>query len=90
VRCWLRLAEVPLTVYAPQYVLVHVLAHPASLLSAGFLIEAEMERQLTDLPGSFVIGDFDVAPDGTEIVFERVQESSSVVLIERPQESDTR
>jgi serine/threonine protein kinase/Tol biopolymer transport system component len=48
------------------------------------------ERQLTDLPASFVIGDFDVAPDGTEIVFERVQESSSVVLIERPKESDTR
>jgi serine/threonine protein kinase/Tol biopolymer transport system component len=48
------------------------------------------ERQLTDLPASFVIGDFDVAPDGSEIVFERVQESSSVVLIERPKESDTR
>jgi hypothetical protein len=41
------------------------------------------ERQLTDLPASFVIGDFDVSPDGGEIVFDRVQESSSVVLIER-------
>ncbi len=48
------------------------------------------ERQLTDLPGSFEIGDFDVSPDGTEIVFERVQESSSVVLIERAKESDAR
>jgi Tol biopolymer transport system component len=47
------------------------------------------ERQLTDLPASFVIGDFDVSPDGAEIVFERVQESSSVVLIERAKESDT-
>jgi len=47
------------------------------------------ERQLTDLPASFVIGDFDVSPDGTEIVFDRVQESSSVVLIERARESDT-
>ena len=47
------------------------------------------ERQLTDLPASFVIGDFDVSPDGTEIVFDRVQESSSVVLIERAKESDT-
>ena len=40
------------------------------------------ERQLTDLPSSFVIGDFDVSPDGAEIVFERVQESSSIALIE--------
>ncbi len=41
------------------------------------------ERQLTELPASLVIGDFDVSPDGNEIVFDRVQESSSVVLIER-------
>jgi Tol biopolymer transport system component len=41
------------------------------------------ERQLTDLPSSFVIGDFDVSPDGTEIVFDRVQDSSSIALIER-------
>jgi hypothetical protein len=47
------------------------------------------ERQLTDLPASFVIGDFDVSPDGAEIVFDRVQENSSVVLIERAKESDT-
>ena len=47
------------------------------------------ERQLTDLPAGFVIGDFDVSPDGAEIIFDRVQESSSVVLIERPRESDT-
>lgn len=47
------------------------------------------ERQLTDLPPGFGIRDFDVSPDGAEIVFDRVQESSSVVLIERPKESDT-
>jgi Tol biopolymer transport system component len=40
------------------------------------------ERRLTDLPASFVIGDFDVSPDGTQIIFERVQESSSIALIE--------
>jgi Tol biopolymer transport system component/DNA-binding winged helix-turn-helix (wHTH) protein len=40
------------------------------------------ERQLTDLPSSFVIGDFDVSPDGTEIIFERMQESSRIALIE--------
>jgi Tol biopolymer transport system component len=41
------------------------------------------ERQLTDLPAGFAIGDFDVSPDGSEIIFDRVQESSSLVLIER-------
>jgi hypothetical protein len=47
------------------------------------------ERQLTSLPGNFAIGDFDVSPDGAEIVFDRLQEISSVVLIERAKESDT-
>jgi hypothetical protein len=47
-----------------------------------------IERQLTELPANFVIGDFDVSPDGSEIVFDRVQESSSVVLIERAAVSD--
>ena len=41
------------------------------------------ERQLTDLPSNFAIGDFDVSPDGTEIIFDRVQDSSSIALIER-------
>ncbi|HEY2274353.1 MAG TPA: hypothetical protein VGH61_02515, partial [Steroidobacteraceae bacterium] len=44
------------------------------------------ERQLTDLPAGFAIGDFDVSPDGSEIIFDRVQESSSLVLIERASE----
>ena len=46
------------------------------------------ERQLTSLPANFAIGDFDVSPDGAEIVFDRLQEISSVVLIERAKESD--
>jgi serine/threonine protein kinase/Tol biopolymer transport system component len=41
------------------------------------------ERQLTDLPSKFTIGDFDVSPDGTEIIFDRVQDSSSIALLER-------
>ena len=41
------------------------------------------ERQLTDLPSNYVIGDFDVSPDGTEIIFDRLQDSSSIALIER-------
>lgn len=42
-----------------------------------------IERQLTDLPADFVIGDFDISPDGSEIIFDRVEASSSIALIER-------
>jgi Tol biopolymer transport system component len=41
------------------------------------------ERQLTDLPANFEVGDFDVSPDETEIIFDRVLESSTLALIER-------
>jgi Tol biopolymer transport system component len=40
------------------------------------------ERQLTDLPPGFVTGDFDITPDATQIIFERLRESSSIALIE--------
>jgi len=39
------------------------------------------ERQLTSLPADVNVRDFDVSPDGREIVFEQVQEQSNVVLI---------
>ena len=39
------------------------------------------ERQVTSLPADVNVRDFDVSPDGREIVFERVQEQSNVVLI---------
>ena len=42
------------------------------------------ERRMSELPADFDVRDFDVSPDGTEVVLERVQESSDVVLIERP------
>lgn len=41
------------------------------------------ERQLTNLPRDFIVRDFDVSVDGGEIVFDRVQESSDIVLIDR-------
>jgi len=41
------------------------------------------ERQLTNLPGDFDIRDFDISADGREVVFERVQERSDVVLLDR-------
>lgn len=39
-------------------------------------------RQLTDLGRTFTIGDFDVSPDGREIVFDRAKEDTDVVLID--------
>jgi len=45
--------------------------------------ETGTERQLTDLPAGFVIADFDVSPDTTQIIFDRVQDSSSIALLER-------
>ena len=47
-------------------------------------LESGAERQLTDLPANFDIRDFDVSPDGREVVLERVQEHSDVVLLDLP------
>jgi Tol biopolymer transport system component len=41
------------------------------------------ERRLAQLPQDFVVRDFDVSADGTEIVLEREQENSHLALIER-------
>jgi Tol biopolymer transport system component len=46
-------------------------------------LQSGAARQLTDLPSNFEIGEFDVSPDGTQIIFDRVQDSSSIALIER-------
>jgi Tol biopolymer transport system component len=40
------------------------------------------ERQLTDLPDDFDIRDFDISPNGREVVLERVQERSDIVLLD--------
>lgn len=42
------------------------------------------EQRMTVLPPDFQVRDFDVSPDGREIVLERVQELADIVLIERP------
>ena len=42
------------------------------------------ERQLTALGRGFTIGDFDISPDGRELVFDRVRDESDIVLIDRP------
>ncbi|HYR91899.1 MAG TPA: protein kinase [Terriglobia bacterium] len=40
------------------------------------------QRQLTNFSREFLISDFDVSPDGKEIVFSRVKENSNIVLID--------
>ena len=46
-------------------------------------LDTGAERQLTNLPPEFDIRDFDISPDGREVVLERVQERSDVVLLDR-------
>ena len=40
------------------------------------------ERQLTNFAADFDIRDFDISPDGREVVLERVQERSDVVMLD--------
>jgi Tol biopolymer transport system component len=42
------------------------------------------ERQLTNLDPDFIVRDFDVSPDGREMILDRVQEHSDVVLLDLP------
>jgi hypothetical protein len=44
--------------------------------------ETGAERQLTNLPADFNIRDFDISPDGREVVLERVQERSDIMLLD--------
>jgi Tol biopolymer transport system component len=45
-------------------------------------LDTGAERRLTSFPSDFVIRDFDVSPDGRELVVERLQEPSDIVLID--------
>jgi Tol biopolymer transport system component len=47
-------------------------------------LKTGVERQLTKLPPDFDIRDFDISADGREVVLERVQERSDVVLLDLP------
>jgi Tol biopolymer transport system component len=46
-------------------------------------LETGQEQKLTDFGGEFFIHDFDVSPDGREIVFDRQVTDADIVLIER-------
>jgi Tol biopolymer transport system component len=41
------------------------------------------QRILAELPADFVMRDFDISADGSEIVFDRIQVNSDLALIER-------
>jgi len=47
-------------------------------------LETGAERQLTDVAPDFEVRDFDISPDGRELLLERVQEHSDLMLIELP------
>jgi Tol biopolymer transport system component len=40
-------------------------------------------QQLTNFPREYLIGDFDISPNGQEIIFSRLKERTDVMLIER-------
>ena len=47
-------------------------------------LETGIEWKSTNLTPDFDISDFDISPDGREVVVERVQERSDVVLLDLP------
>ncbi|HLZ12149.1 MAG TPA: hypothetical protein VKP58_06135 [Candidatus Acidoferrum sp.] len=47
-------------------------------------LETGAERQLTTLPPDFDVRDFDISPDGREVILERFQERSDVLLLDLP------
>jgi Tol biopolymer transport system component len=47
-------------------------------------LETGAERQLTNLAPDFDVRDFDISPDGLEVVLEREEERSDVVLLDLP------
>ena len=47
-------------------------------------LKTGVERQLTAVPSDFDIQDFSLSPDGREVVLERAQERSDIVLLDLP------
>jgi Tol biopolymer transport system component/DNA-binding winged helix-turn-helix (wHTH) protein len=47
-------------------------------------LDTGAERQLTNLTPDFDIRDFDISPDGREVVLERVQDLSDIALLDLP------
>jgi WD40 repeat protein len=49
-------------------------------------LETGAERQLTNLSPDFDVRDFDISPDGHDVVLERLQERSDIVLLDLPRQ----
>ena len=47
-------------------------------------VDTGQRRQLTDFKPGYAMRNFDVSPDGKQIIFDRVQENSDIVLIDLP------
>ena len=47
-------------------------------------LENGQQRQMTDFKPGFVIQNFDVSPDGKQIVFDRLRDNSDIVLMNLP------
>jgi Tol biopolymer transport system component len=45
------------------------------------------ERQLTALPPDFMVNDFDISADGSELILDKVEDNSDMALIERPRQT---
>lgn len=48
-------------------------------------LDTGAEHQLTDLAPDFAMHDFDISPDGRELILEQVQEHSDIVMLEIPE-----
>ena len=46
-------------------------------------LQGHGERQLTRLPPDFTVNDFDISPDGSELILGKVEDNSDMALIER-------
>jgi Tol biopolymer transport system component len=49
-------------------------------------VDTGARRQLTDLKPGSILRNFDISPDGKQIIFDRIQENSDVVLIDLSKE----
>jgi Tol biopolymer transport system component len=47
-------------------------------------LDTGAERQLTNLPPDFLVRDFDISEDGREVVLDRIEEHSNIVLLDLP------
>ncbi len=47
-------------------------------------LQGRGERKLTALPPDFIVNDFDISADGSELILDKVENNSDLALIERP------